>query len=80
MEPRQINEVLEEHIKINEDLLELAGSVRRKSIEKVKDKLERTGQNANTFSSTMYRNNQQSKTLVSTMKAGFKPPKGKSKK
>lgn len=35
----QINEIVEDHIKINENLLELAGSVRRKSQEKVKQNL-----------------------------------------
>jgi hypothetical protein len=31
MEPPQINEVLEEHIRMNEDLLELAGSIKERN-------------------------------------------------
>jgi hypothetical protein len=80
MEPRQINEVLEEHIRVNEDLLELAGSVRRRSSEKSKEKLEKTGTNTSTFNNTMRRVNEQNKTLVNTMKTGYKPPKSKARK
>jgi hypothetical protein len=72
MEPREINELLEEHIRVNEDLLELAGSVRR-SREKSKEK---TMTSSNGFKRTMQTVKEKpQKSLMSTVKAGLKPPK-----
>jgi hypothetical protein len=79
MEPREINEVLEEHIRANEDLLELAGSIGRGfSREKAKEKQEKSRDVTGSLATTMHRPKQQ-KSLASTTKAGFKPPRPKAK-
>lgn len=74
MAPQQINEVLDEHFKLNEEVLEMAvvaGLKRGKSREK---ELGSTG-----FNHTMRHKPNDSKSLKSTMKNGLKPPP-KSKK
>jgi hypothetical protein len=84
MEVREIGEVLEQHIRVNEDLIERAENIKRKSLDKFNKSIEKRNEKMentkNSLGSTMRRPLGEQKSMMSTMRVSNKPPLGKGKK